>query len=130
MELSVLCLLTLALAFVPQLSATVVKQGCPAAGFNSNNVPFCTQSNQIKCNIEDDDCEGGLKCCFNGCDNICRKPLREKINKICPEPTPHLQACADKCNDHNQCEDYLMCCFSGCGLECMEPDDPSAKPGK
>ncbi|XP_055078740.1 WAP four-disulfide core domain protein 18-like [Periophthalmus magnuspinnatus] len=116
---SVLCLLTVALAFVPLLSAVEVdseKPGvCPKPDIDPK-VASCLN----ECS-SDSQCEGNLKCCFNGCGHVCAKP-RESKPGSCPDTSPVFTTCKKECTDDSQCPENLKCCFSSCGLQCIPPE--------
>uniref|UniRef100_A0A3B4AYQ9 WAP domain-containing protein n=1 Tax=Periophthalmus magnuspinnatus TaxID=409849 RepID=A0A3B4AYQ9_9GOBI len=146
---SVLCLLTVALAFVPLLSAT-----------NIEHIGICPDWH---CS-SDRDCEKNLKCCETGCGRLCMEPqrgnvtlrntcgylsvsLRANMTKtvrgtinaarpavgkfvnhkpgVCPEPRtdidPRVVRCLSECSTDCECEGNLKCCFNGCGNVCEKP---------
>uniref|UniRef100_A0AAV2LXZ6 WAP domain-containing protein n=1 Tax=Knipowitschia caucasica TaxID=637954 RepID=A0AAV2LXZ6_KNICA len=123
MELSVLCLLTLALAFVPQLSATSVpipRPGCPPYTFSSPlELRFCFN----ECTT-DRNCRDNKICCFDGCSHLC---VPRRRCKRCPD-----------CTDDSQCGGDLKCCSNPCGpgKTCLKPEiqqgncpKPNPQPG-
>ncbi|XP_072304753.1 waprin-Lio1-like [Eucyclogobius newberryi] len=76
MQLSVLCLLTVALAFVPVHSSHDVvpepKPGsCPLILWGQSRFGRCVNT----CST-DRDCKKKLKCCSNGCGMTCMKPAK------------------------------------------------------
>uniref|UniRef100_A0AAV2LXZ3 WAP domain-containing protein n=1 Tax=Knipowitschia caucasica TaxID=637954 RepID=A0AAV2LXZ3_KNICA len=114
MELSVLCLLTLALAFVPQLSATAVpipRPGCPPYKYLSPqelSVRLCLK----ECST-DRDCKDNKICCFDGCSNVC-VPRRTE------------------CTSDWECPEDKKCCKNACGHIgiCVTPKKVFAVPKK
>ncbi|XP_055078741.1 WAP four-disulfide core domain protein 2-like [Periophthalmus magnuspinnatus] len=118
---SVLCLLTVALAFVPLLSAVEEKPGaCPKPRTDIDPTV-------VRCLSEcssDSECEGNLKCCFNGCGHVCEEPRVGPNTKpgSCPDPIPYFKKCEEACTDDSQCEKNLKCCNTSCGLQCWTPE--------
>ncbi|XP_072304750.1 uncharacterized protein [Eucyclogobius newberryi] len=131
MELSVLCLLTVALAFGPLHSAHGVpseKPGvCPRLILPFTDRRLC----QRPC-TSDSDCPGILKCCFSACGRVCLKPERvvpEPKPGSCPRPN-RFGTCVNSCSSDSDCEKDLKCCSNGCGRVCMKPvREPVEKPG-
>ncbi|KAJ0036910.1 hypothetical protein NQD34_005587 [Periophthalmus magnuspinnatus] len=76
----------------------------------------------------DSECEGNLKCCFDGCGRVCEKP-RETKPGSCPRPNPHFTTCPDECSEDSECEKNLKCCYSGCGLQCLPPEHDNSHRG-
>ncbi|CAL1605921.1 unnamed protein product [Knipowitschia caucasica] len=128
MELSVLCLLTLALAFVPQLSATVgpsvplVKDGvCPKP-------TLVMDPSVVRCLIEctsDWECPEDKKCCENACGHIGICVTPKKVFAVpkkgfCPTPEG-FGICVEQCSTDHDCEKNLKCCSNNCGKTCVEP---------
>ncbi|KAJ0036907.1 hypothetical protein NQD34_005584 [Periophthalmus magnuspinnatus] len=117
---SVLCLLTVALAFVPLLSARKEKPGvCPKPRAPIDPTDRCTDW----C-FSDGECRGNLKCCFDGCRRVCLKPKGGPKPKpgSCPRPIPHFNKCKEECTDDRQCPKNLKCCYSNCGFQCVPPE--------
>uniref|UniRef100_A0A3B3ZGS3 WAP domain-containing protein n=1 Tax=Periophthalmus magnuspinnatus TaxID=409849 RepID=A0A3B3ZGS3_9GOBI len=115
---SVLCLLTVALAFVPLLSAVEGgpknKRGlCPSPGDYGICAHVC---------YADDDCQGANKCCPTNCGTICEPPVIKTKPGSCPDPNLHFKTCKTECTDDGQCEKNLKCCNSNCGLQCVPPE--------
>uniref|UniRef100_A0A3B4AW65 WAP domain-containing protein n=1 Tax=Periophthalmus magnuspinnatus TaxID=409849 RepID=A0A3B4AW65_9GOBI len=112
---SVLCLLTVALAFVPLLSAPKPRS-CP-----HNRAEICVTTCKY-----DKDSEGDDKCCPTGCGQI----LHSDKPGVCPEPRtdidPRVVRCLSECSTDCECEGNLKCCFNGCGNVC---EKPKPKPG-
>ncbi|XP_055079150.1 WAP four-disulfide core domain protein 18-like [Periophthalmus magnuspinnatus] len=116
---SVLCLLTVALAFVPLLSAVEVhseKPGfCPKPKRNLPD-PICLS----QCS-RDSDCERNLKCCFDGCGYVCKwptgghKPIRK--TGLCPSPGDY-GICDHACSSDQDCKGDDKCCPTTCGTIC------------
>uniref|UniRef100_A0A3B3ZGR4 WAP domain-containing protein n=1 Tax=Periophthalmus magnuspinnatus TaxID=409849 RepID=A0A3B3ZGR4_9GOBI len=105
---SVLCLLTVALAFVP------LKTGlCPSPG----DYGICDHA----CS-SDQDCKGDDKCCPTTCGTICEPPV---INKpgVCPSVKSGVQIyiCVSQCISGSDCNGNLKCGSNGCGHTCLEP---------
>uniref|UniRef100_A0A3B3ZGS0 WAP domain-containing protein n=1 Tax=Periophthalmus magnuspinnatus TaxID=409849 RepID=A0A3B3ZGS0_9GOBI len=71
----------------------------------------------------DSDCEGILKCCFNGCGRVCGPKTKQGL---CPSPGA-AGICA--CSDDSQCPKNLKCCYSGCGLQCVPPAHGNSQKG-
>uniref|UniRef100_A0AAV2LXY8 WAP domain-containing protein n=1 Tax=Knipowitschia caucasica TaxID=637954 RepID=A0AAV2LXY8_KNICA len=130
MELSVLCLLTLALAFVPQLSATAVpipRPGCPPYKYLSPqelSVRLCLK----ECST-DRDCKDNKICCFDGCSNVCVPRSTGPKPGSCP--VPGFGICVNHCYNDHQCAGNLKCCSNGCGKTCVAPvkEVPIPRPG-
>ncbi|XP_055079153.1 WAP four-disulfide core domain protein 2-like [Periophthalmus magnuspinnatus] len=127
---SVLCLLTVALAFVPLISAVEVvseKPGvCPKPRTDIAVEVGCLD----QCST-DSQCEGNLKCCFDGCGRVCEKPRGEPKRKdkrgLCPSPSG-FGLCAEMCTFDEDCKEDDKCCSNGCGHTCQRPVIKS-KPG-
>ncbi|XP_068725068.1 uncharacterized protein [Montipora capricornis] len=107
-----------------------VKPGvCP--GLNAIDPELC-KNTENEC-IQDADCFGHLKCCFNGCFNECiMRPKPQPKPGICPLadyiPPENCSDTEDKCNDDTQCSGRDKCCSTGCHQECITPPG-NMKPG-
>ncbi|XP_055078739.1 WAP four-disulfide core domain protein 2-like [Periophthalmus magnuspinnatus] len=120
---SVLCLLTVALAFVPLLSAVKVdseKPGvCPKPRTDIHTEAGCLD----QCST-DSECQGNRKCCFDGCGHVCEKPIggpKPKAKRgLCPSPGD-FGICDHVCYADEDCEGDDKCCSNGCGQICQRP---------
>ncbi|KAJ0036909.1 hypothetical protein NQD34_005586 [Periophthalmus magnuspinnatus] len=120
---SVLCLLTVALAFVPLLSAVKEKPGvCPKP-----NTDIRSSSGLTECN-SDSQCGKNLKCCFD-CGHVCKGPQRGGSKaKRGFKPSPgDFGVCVHPCRSDEDCKDD-KCCPTKCGKIC-QPAVIEPKPG-
>ncbi|KAK7878628.1 hypothetical protein WMY93_030464 [Mugilogobius chulae] len=143
MDVSVLCLLTVALSFGPQPSSQILpveKPGtCPKTNMYGHRHYRHVWHCQNKC-FQDFQCPGIQKCCRVGCQQICVDPeivLPPKPGS-CPNPHHHHHhhhhhrrhhGCFTKCSSDHDCMGDHKCCPSRCGQTCMKPDLPTPKPG-
>lgn len=98
---------------------------CPA--LNVGETGHC----QHECAF-DDECDGALKCCYNGCGTVCSparvsKPgvcpaaTREE-GEPCPEPEPEsYDSGVSSCDSDSDCSGSSRCCSDGCQNQCIEP---------
>ncbi|KAJ0036908.1 hypothetical protein NQD34_005585 [Periophthalmus magnuspinnatus] len=123
---SVLCLLTVALAFVPLLSAVKEKPGvCPKPRTDIHTEAGCLD----QCST-DSECQGNRKCCSDGCGHVCEKPIggpKPKKLGLCPGPS-RFGECVKNCTFDEDCKEDDKCCSNGCGHTCQRPVIKS-KPG-
>uniref|UniRef100_A0A3B3ZSH5 WAP domain-containing protein n=1 Tax=Periophthalmus magnuspinnatus TaxID=409849 RepID=A0A3B3ZSH5_9GOBI len=107
---SVLCLLTVVLAFVPLLSA---KPGvCPKPRTDIHTEVGCLN----QCST-DSECEGNLKCCFNGCGRPSGIHVKRGLCRI----QSGRGACVEMCTFDEDCQGDDKCCSNGCGHTCQRP---------
>ncbi|KAK7878624.1 hypothetical protein WMY93_030460 [Mugilogobius chulae] len=121
MDVSVLCLLTVALSFGPQPSSqiSVIPKPKPGSCPPLNTYVRCI----TKCTA-DHHCKGNLKCCPSRCGQTCMRPaLAERRVGACPRqfPTFPVEPCDDECTEDYECEPGLKCCFIDCGRRCVVP---------
>uniref|UniRef100_A0A3B3ZHQ4 WAP domain-containing protein n=1 Tax=Periophthalmus magnuspinnatus TaxID=409849 RepID=A0A3B3ZHQ4_9GOBI len=79
----------------------------------------------IRCVTEcfsDSQCEGNLKCCFNGCGRVCGPKPKAKRG-LCPSPGD-FGICDHVCYADEDCEGDDKCCSNGCGQICQRPCVP------
>ncbi|KAK7878623.1 hypothetical protein WMY93_030459 [Mugilogobius chulae] len=107
MYLSVICLLTVAVAFVPQNSALSL----PVESKEGSCLPPPPYWSPVTCAHQcssDWDCDSDLKCCFNGCGNVCEKPIQRGCPRI------DFGQCKDECFTDSNCPNDSKCCFKPC----------------
>ncbi|KAI9999550.1 hypothetical protein NQD34_018422 [Periophthalmus magnuspinnatus] len=128
---SVLCLLTVALAFVPLLSAVEghsEKPGVCPKPRTDINLAVVSCLNQCS---SDSECKGNLKCCFDGCGHVCEEPRDNPKPKkgSCPSPSG-FGICVNACSSDEECKGDDKCCSNGCGKTCQPPVTNEPKPKK
>ncbi|XP_069120070.1 antileukoproteinase-like [Argopecten irradians] len=71
----------------------------------------------------DGDCRGEEKCCFNGCGQTCRRPLRNVSRKpgTCPWHLQRELVCSVDCASDQDCPGVEKCCTTSCGSTCSKP---------
>ncbi|KAK7878625.1 hypothetical protein WMY93_030461 [Mugilogobius chulae] len=132
MDVSVLCLLTVALSFGSQPSTAILlldeKPGaCPMTNMLVRPVEeFCRD----RC-YSDAQCWGTQKCCMLGCRRVCVEPdiiVSPPKPGSCPRPN-QFERCLRKCRSDEDCRGDDKCCPSRCGQTCMKPVKDEPKPG-
>ena len=84
----------------------------------------------------DDGCNVTAKCCFNGCQKDCIKPVPVSKPGNCPKPWKGEDGICDRrgdmCNVDIDCDKSEKCCFNGCQRDCVKPGTRklSVKPGQ
>uniref|UniRef100_A0A3B3ZGN5 WAP domain-containing protein n=1 Tax=Periophthalmus magnuspinnatus TaxID=409849 RepID=A0A3B3ZGN5_9GOBI len=63
----------------------------------------------------DNDCDGILKCCFDGCGHVCKWPTG-----LCPSPGDY-GICDHACSSDQDCKGDDKCCPTTCGTICEPP---------
>lgn len=63
---------------------------------------------------DDNSCSRGQRCCFNGCQKVCRTPA--KLGN-CPAPFG-ISDCRNLCSEDRECPGNEKCCSNGCGKQC------------
>uniref|UniRef100_A0A674ISL7 WAP four-disulfide core domain 8 n=1 Tax=Terrapene triunguis TaxID=2587831 RepID=A0A674ISL7_9SAUR len=106
----------------PEGGSVPGKPGMPRKrGTCPPNLIKCLYTEPPLC-LNDSECQGRQKCCYNMCRFRCVDPEEEKPG-ICPAEAPEggFDPCFFRCSEDKDCLGSEKCCLLSCGAGCLEP---------
>ncbi|XP_072036608.1 uncharacterized protein [Amphiura filiformis] len=110
----------------------IIKDGDCPRGESLQAADSCPDNPEATCG-GDEDCDGTLKCCWDGCTVSCVARIEERPGE-CPSVTvdnvsPCLAGDVDACGIDSECSGgNNKCCFDGCRRTCQPPFIPPVPP--